>query len=356
MRTKLKFLKTWVDRKTGIPYARFRRQGMVEISLPGPIGSPEFFAAYFAALNGGTPLAAAPGMIGAARSVAGSVRAAVAQYLASEDATGFKRLGAGTQRQRRGMLERFREQHGDKPLALMHAAFIKKAMAEMTPHVAANWLKTLRHLMAFAVAHGLCENDPTAGIKAPKTPKTGGHSMWTEAQITQFEAHHPIGSKARLAFALLIHTGQRRSDVIRMGRQHIKNNALTITQAKATGGRKFGITVKIPVHPKLATIIEATPSEHLTFLTTQAGKPYIGEHFSNQFRAWCNQAGLPDVSSHGLRKACCRRLVEAGCTPHEIAAITGHVTLREIERYTEEYNREQAAAQAMARLVEAGTR
>lgn len=353
MRMRLKYLRTWVDRKTGLAYARFERKSKgISIKLPRPDGSRDFYSAYFAALNGGTPSPTEPGMIGASRNTPGSVRAALAQYLVSDKIGGFLCLSEGTRRQRRNVIERFREAHGDKPLPMMHSDFIRKAMSELTPHMATNFLKTLRHLMAWAVANDLCKTDPCAGIKTPRTPKTNGFAMWTEEQIAQFEARHPIGSKARLAFALLLYTGQRRGDVIRMGRQHIKNGLLTITQKKTTGGRTTGVTVKVPVHPTLAAIIEATPSEHLTFLTTQTGKPYIGEHFSNQMRAWCDEAGVPGVSSHGLRKACCRRLVEARCTPHMIAGITGHLTLREIEHYTAEFNRELAAREGMARLIE----
>jgi len=43
---------------------------------------------------------------------------------------------------------------------------------------------------------------------------------------------------------------------------------------------------------------------------------------------------LRNCSAHGLRKAAARRLAEAGCTEHEIAAITGHASLREVQRYT----------------------
>src|SRR5262249_2388423 len=139
-------------------------------------------------------------------------------------------------------------------------------------------------------------------------------------------------------------TAQRRGDVIRMGRQHIRDGVLQVRQAKT------GAVLDIPVHPDLQAIIEATPGEHLTFLTTKTGKPYSGNNFSAQFRVWCNAAMLPGkCSPHGLRKAACRRLAEAGCSANEIAAISGHATLSEVQRYTKAADQARMARNAMAR-------
>jgi integrase len=116
--------------------------------------------------------------------------------------------------------------------------------------------------------------------------------------------------------------------------------------------QKTGAALAIPVHPELESIIAATPIGHLTLLTTKTGKSYGANDFSQQFRAWCNQAGLPPrCGFHGLRKAAARRLAEAGCTVHEIAAITGHATLSEVERYTKAVDQARMARAAMARAT-----
>ncbi len=90
----------------------------------------------------------------------------------------------------------------------------------MGPGAARNWLKALRHLLEFAAAEGFRIDNPTQGIKLPPH-KTDGRHTFTEQEIAKFEAHYPIGTKPRLAFALLLETGQRRGDVIRIGPQHI---------------------------------------------------------------------------------------------------------------------------------------
>ena len=130
-----------------------------------------------------------------------------------------------------------------------------------------------------------------------------------------------------------------------MGRQHIdKNGAIHVRQFKT------GVALTIPVHQDLQAIIDATPSEHLTFLTTEFGKPFTAEGFGQWFRRKCNEAGLPHCSAHGLRKAAARRLAEAGCTAHEIAAITGHASLREVQRYTKAADQTRLAVAAMNKM------
>jgi integrase len=106
------------------------------------------------------------------------------------------------------------------------------------------------------------------------------------------------------------------------------------------------------VHPHLQTVLDATPSEHLTFLVTATGKPYGGNAFSEQFRNWCDAAGLPRrCKPHGLRKAACRRLAEAGCSGNEIMAISGHATLKELVRYTAAADQARLARNAMTKAV-----
>jgi len=170
--------------------------------------------------------------------------------------------------------------------------------------------------------------DPTWGIRL-KLSKSDRHHTWSEDEIAQFEAFHPVGLKARLALALGLYTAQRRGDVVRIGRQHIRNGVLTLRQ------QKTGATLAIPVHPALQAVLEATPVGHLTLLTTKTGKSYASNDFSEQFRSWCDAASLPPhCVFHGPRKAALTRLADAGCASHQIAAISGHKSLKLIEHYT----------------------
>jgi integrase len=137
-----------------------------------------------------------------------------------------------------------------------------------------------------------------------------------------------------------------RGDVCRIGRQHFRDGVLSVRQ------QKTGATLAIPVHPQLQAVIDATPTTGLTMLLTRSGRTYSASVFSEQFRAWCDAAGLPQrCVFHGLRKAACRRLAELGCTAHEIAAISGHKSLREIERYTKAVDQAKVARAAMAKTA-----
>ena len=211
-----------------------------------------------------------------------------------------------------------------------------------TPAAARNFLNTVRALMQHTILQGWREGDPTHGVRPPKMA-AGGFRTWTEEEIATFEAAHPIGTRARLALGLLLYTAQRRSDVVRMGRQHLSENAICVRQVKT------GREVWVPVHEALASIL-AGASANLTFLLTDQGKPYTAAGFGNWFRDQCRAAGLYGCSAHGLRKAAARRLAEAGCSTHEIAAITGHASLKEVARYTEAADRKRLAQSAMAKV------
>ena len=332
-----KYVQAYVDRRDSRAYYYLRRRGFPRVRLPGLPWSPTFMAAYESALAG--PRTA----IGAGRVKPGSVAAVIAEYFDSQSF--FTSKSPGTQRMRRGILERFRARYGDRPFALLPAEWIELLLDEKPPHAARSWLATLRSLCQFAVKRRYVRTDPTANIKQRAIKGDGFHTV-TEEEIAQFEAHYPIGSKARLALALLLYTGQRRSDVVRMGRQHIRDGVLTVKQ------QKTGITLAIPVHPHLQTVLDATPSEHLTFLVTATGKPYGGNAFTEQFRKWCDAAGLPQrCKPHGLRKAACRRLAEAGCSANEIMAISGHATMKELVRYTKAADQARLARNALAKAV-----
>jgi integrase len=334
-----KFTQAWVDARDGRAYYYLRRRGFPRVRLPGLPWSPSFMAAYESALAG--PRTA----IGAGRIKPGSVAAVVAEYFDSQQFFGSKK--PGTQRMRRGILERFRAAYGDRPFALLPPEWIEALLDSKPPHAARSWLATLRSLCQFALKppRRYLRSDPTANIKLRAIKGDGFHTV-TEDEIAKFEAHYPIGTKPRLAFALLLYTAQRRSDVVRMGRQHIRDGVLTVKQ------QKTGVTLAIPVHPHLQAVLDATPGEHLTFLVTATGKPYGGNAFTEQFRNWCDAAGLPQrCKPHGLRKAMCRRLAEAECTGNEIMSISGHVTLKEVVRYTAKADRARLARNAMAKVV-----
>jgi integrase len=349
---KMKYIQHWTD-DLGRERYRFRREGFPRVELPvnGDPSSPEFQAAYHAALrgeNGEHALA----MV-SARGGSGSVKDAVEQYLNSAT---FHDYSRSTQDLRRPILKGFLKPGvGNLPLAQMDRRYIERWL-ETAPTKGAKrtWFLAIKPFLMWAVESvHLIEADPTNGIKV-KAKESEGHATWSNEQVEQFRSHHPLGSKARLALELLINVASRRGDGISLGRQHVKNGWLVFTQEK--NRRRKPVKVEMPIPVPLLTAIEACLSapDSLTFLTNEWGRPFTKKGFNTWFRKQVAAAGLPDTCvPHGLRKAGCRIMAESDCTPHEISAITGHTTLREVERYTAAADRKRLAARAQAKVAAA---
>lgn len=280
------------------------------------------------------------------RSEPGTFNRLAAQYFASSD---FFRLRDRTRHVYRLVIDRFLAEHGHRKVAEMRREDVKKIMAlkAATPGAANDLLKKIRTLVKFAIDAGWRADDPTLRIKT--FPEREFHT-WTENEIVQYEEHWPIGSRERTAFALHLYTGQRRADVARMAWTDVSRNAISVVQAK-TGAR-----LTIPLHPHLLEALRAWPRKHLVILMTAFNRPFSNAGYGNMMADAIAAAGLPDrCVLHGLRKAAARRLAEAGCTEKEIAAVTGHTTLKEVARYTRAADQTRLAAGAVAKLVEQKT-
>jgi len=261
----------------------------------------------------------------------------------------FRELSPSRQSKRRFILERFRNEHGDKRIATLPSEFIHRVINRKTPAAARNWIAALRGLLDFAVAEKFRGDNPARGVILPKL-KIKHRRAWTDDEIEQYQNTHSIGSKARLAFALGLYTIQRISDVVRMGKQHIRNGELSVRQ------QKTGAQLTLPIRPELQAILDASPSGHTLFLVTKNGGQYSANDLGEVFRGWCNEAGLsPECTFHGLRATGCTQLADKGCSAHQIAAWSGHTTLKEVERYTRAANQKRLARSAIARQAETGT-
>jgi integrase len=311
---------SWNVDRHGKRRVRFRK-GAFSIYLTGTPWSDDFMRQHAAAMDG---LKVQATEIGASRTKAGSFDALCVSYYRSPE---FRGLKPSTQVMRRNIIERFRaarapnaaETYGSKPVKRLkrsHISDIIGAKAD-TPEAANNLLKVLRVLLDYAVGQDIIDSNPAAGVKKYRSQGEGFHT-WSEGEIAAFEAHHAVGTKARLALALLLYTAQRRGDVVRMGWQHVTDDAIAVRQEKTDS------PLLVALHPKLLRVLASVPRTNLTFLVTEKGAPFTSAGFGNWFRDRCNEAGLPQCAAHGLRKAETVRLVEAGCSNEQIKAITGH--------------------------------
>jgi integrase/recombinase XerD len=341
---KLKYLVQDIDRHGNVrSYVRIK--GEPKVRIRGLPASEEFMAAYHEALSGRAAVAERKKYKTPAQGSFGYVCLA---YYASPT---FKALDISTQKWRRRALDEICIKHGEKPISQLQFSHVLKLRDEKaaTPGAARNRLKALRALFVWAINNKLGEHNPTVGLPYLKYKKREHHT-WTIEEVEAFEARHPIGSKARLAMALMLYTACRREDVVRFGPRQFRNGRVQFRQAKNEHGDN-PVDIDIPVHPDLAAIIAAMPSSgKMTFLTTEFGKPFSPSGFGNKFRDWCDQAGLPHCSAHGLRKAIAARLAEQEASAHEIMAVTGHQTLEEVERYTRQARRKKLADSAMSKL------
>lgn len=221
------------------------------------------------------------------------------------------------------------------------------------PAAANSIKKRLSALMQLAILKEWRLDDPTRYVKSIKSKGTGHHS-WSEQEIALHREFWPSGSKPRLALELLLDTGQRKSDVIRMGRQPLglSGDRFFAPALFSIRQQKTGMEVTVPVLPELQAELSQLAKDHLTFLVTEAGAPFTAGGFGNWFHQAVAKAGLPaGLSAHGLRKAAARRLAERGCTTKEIMAVGGWKTEKEVRRYTEAADQTLLAKSAMAKLM-----
>jgi integrase len=324
----LRYIHRYTDRHGHIRHY-FRGPGQKKVTLPGKPGSPEFMAAYNMAI------AAPRRPVGEGRSKAGTIAHWISLYLAS---AAFAALAPDTRRTRKNMLERFRVKHGEKAAATLEQHHIERMIGALSPVVARNFLKALRPWLKWCATQGLRSDNPARDVEKPAY-KSEGYKTWPEEYVERYRAHHPIGSKPRLALELLVNTGAARADVVRLGKQHIRDGVLSFRR------HKTGVLVEIPVLAGLQTILgEMVPTNQLTFLLTDYGQPFSDAGFGNWFRERCNEAGVPvGYSAHGIRKYAATEHANLGATSHELMAWFGWLTIREAERYTRNAERRRLA-------------
>ena len=178
-----------------------------------------------------------------------------------------------------------------------------------------------------------------------------GFHTWSLAEIAQYEQFHAVGTQARLTLALGLYAAQRRGDIAMLG-SHLERNGMLIFEQEKNK-RRAPITAYVPIAPTLRAIIDASRTGATYYIVQdRVDRPFAKESLGNKFKRWCVAAGLPHCSLHGLRKAAVVRLIQEDFSPHQIMAVTGHRTLKEIDRYAREYVREQAAEQILERWVE----
>jgi integrase len=254
-------------------------------------------------------------------------------------------LSAATRRQRENIFRQVIRSAGADPFArITRAAIVAgRDRRARTPAQARNFLDGMRGLFRWALEAGLVKVDPTAGVKNPQRPKGDGFRPWTEDDVASYEKRWPIGTRQRVWLDLLLYTGLRRGDAVRLGRQHIRDGVASLKTEKTD------TLVMLPILPVLAETLTAGPCGDLTFIAGAGGKPLTKESFGNEFRQACKDAGVCG-SAHGVRKIAATRAANAGATVAELEAIFGWQGGAMASLYTRAADRMRLAAKAMHKL------
>lgn len=324
------------------------RKGAFSRELGTDYGSENFVRRYEAAIQEnrtGRKVGA-----GRARTVPGSINDLVASYYRTPEWRGLADL---TKKTYRGVIEPFRLEHGNKLVERIERRHVMAILGQKadTPAASNNLRKRLGQLFDHAIALEWIKANPARLTKAYKIAGDGFHT-WSEVEIGQYFKHHTQGTVPHIAVTLMLYTGAARVDAVALGWANIKetDEGPRLQYRRQKTQKSNGVLVSIPIHPDLWAVIGELPKDR-PFLVTAYGKGRSAAGLGNKMREWCNLARLPECSAHGLRKACARRLAEAGATAHEIMSVTGHKTLAEVQRYTEAALREGLADSAIAKLL-----
>jgi integrase len=316
------------------------------IRLPDEYGTDEFWRAYNGALQGEriTKPLRRPEVS------AGTLRWLIEQYKRS---AAFAALAQSTRENRDRIFAKLDDTGGDLRIEEIDRQMLMagRDRRAATPAAANHFLKAMSVLMEFALEAGLVDHNPVRDVKKINAKSEGFHT-WTVAEVAAFEARHPVGTMARLAMDLMLYTGLRRSDVVRVGKRNISGDVLSIQPIKTR--RSSGVTITVRILPALAESIARTDCGEKTLLVTKYGRSFAVKGFGNWFRDRCDEAGVPGAA-HGLRKAAATRCAENGATASELMAMFGWTTLQEAERYTRGAERRKLGLNGSEKMLPAGS-
>lgn len=329
MKLDLKYINAYPDRHGKTRYY-FRRKN-VRISLPGSPDTAEFMAAYNAALESTKRAPASETM------TEGTFKHLCHEY---EQSGTFKDLADTTKREMRYVMAKLVQRHGANRIEKIERRHIRKMRDELKekPGAANKMLRVLKVLLSFAVEEEYIERNPASRVKLMKL---GEHRAWTTEELRIFEGVWPLGTVERLGYALALFTGQRRADVSALKWTDIAGDAFKLKQGKT------GTVLVIPLHPELKKVLAAVHPRSETILAKN-GRALNPIYFGHLMAEAIDAAGLPkECVLHGLRKSAAVALIDAGCTPHQAMAITGHKTAQMLELYAKRRDQEKLGRAAM---------
>lgn len=349
-----KYVTRFVDRHGTTRY-RYRRVGYAGGYFHAKLGTDEFraeYAAFEESQIGQRPRES--------KWPEGTVGDVVTRYLSVPARLGPSKT---TQAKVRRIIDGFREEHGTRYMVDWRFDHIDKVIAAKRVKVtggkrpvggteaARKLRKELMRLFDYAIKLRIRTDNPvrqSETVRVAAGERSKGYHTWTEAEIAQYRAKHPLGTNARLAMELLLWTGQRRGDAIKLGPDDIRDGKIDVAISKT------GKALRLTIAPQLQAAVDAIAlgPNSKRFLINGHGKPYTNAGFGNKMNDWCKEAGLRNCTAHGLRKAMMRRMAERGMANRTLKSVSGHTRDEEVSIYTEGADQAQLAEEAIGLVSE----
>jgi integrase len=304
------------------------------VRIRAELGTPEFDVEYTAAVTN-----TAPRKITAA---SGTLAWLVARY---RESVAWEDLSSATRQKRDQIFRHVLEAAGNEPFNRIDTTVIQNGIERRarTPSQARHFLDAMRGLFKWAKKNGHVSVDPTDNAERPARKKTEGFTPWTEEMVEAYQRHWALGTRQRVWLDVLLYTGLRRGDAVRLGRQHIKDGVGSVKTEKT------GMVVTLPILPVLAQTLAAGQVGDMTFIVGSDGLPFHKQSFGNAFAKACKLAGV-DGSAHGIRKLAATRMADAGASEAELEAVFGWSGGHMASLYTRKANRTRLAQSAMDKV------
>jgi hypothetical protein len=311
-----------------------RGKGKLRIRLPDTYGSPEFEAAWRAAVAG-QPLPASPSLPRTGRKASiGKLGWLIALYLQNRAFT--EELKPATQRPRRSMLEKLGAEKGHVDIELIDKGVIQASVNARAakPLMAGAWLYAVKAMFDWATREYMTDlatgdlkpmlaDNPCLGVRLPRAAKPAdpdeetGHPEFSDDNLDWFEANYPLGTLERRVYEAIFCSGLRVGDAARFGHQHVMKDGSVRLKTEKTGAiAEFDIVDRL----RLALAARPHPPVGVpNFLVTKRGKPWDKGYLGSWFGERCRAIGLAR-SAHGLRKSAARIAAEKGATEEMLMA------------------------------------
>ena len=280
----------------------------------------------------------------------GTLYGLIREYTLSQE---FQRnLAPSTQAEYRRMLTKAETTFGDMPIAALADWRVRKDFLDWREQVSrtsgyreADYrLSAISSMLTWAVERGRLSANPLKGFKR-LYHSDRAEIIWLPEHIAAFMKMAPV--ELQQALLLALHTGQREGDLLRLPWSAYDGKTIRLRQGKSRRGQRLGQIIEIPCTAALRRMLDGMEHASPLILSTRTGRSFKKRYFSQVWNRVMRKAGLetvtlPDIAEpvklhfHDLRGTTVTSLSEAGCTPQQIATITGH-SLKTVFQILERY-------------------